>query len=160
MTLLARLTEVLDYKRDLGCFYWKAGHRSGLRAGCIGNHGYEQIKALGVLYLTHRLIWLFENGVSPQGIMLDHADTNRLNNRFDNLRVCTFAQNSTNSRLSKASKTGRKGVYFEKSRNKYKAQISVNGKSKFLGRFLNKDDAHAAYISAVVEIHPSFARAG
>ncbi|MCG0943742.1 hypothetical protein IMAU40003_01004 [Lactiplantibacillus plantarum] len=36
------------------------------------------------------------------------------------------------------------GTYFNKSRNKWRAQIKINGKNKFLGNFLTQEEAIAA----------------
>lgn len=41
-----------------------------------------------------------------------------------------------------------KGVYFNKKCNKYCAQISINGKKKFLGLFKTEAEAHEAYMKA------------
>lgn len=44
-----------------------------------------------------------------------------------------------------------KGVNWDKKRNKWRAQIRLNGDVKFLGRYLNEDDAARAYNQAVFD---------
>jgi hypothetical protein len=55
------------------------------------------------------------------------------------------------------SKTGYKGIYFIKSRNKYSSTIMVNGVSTFLGYFINIDDAIATRNIASSIYHGEFA---
>jgi len=45
-------------------------------------------------------------------------------------------------------KFGMLGVTYEKSRSKYRADIYVNGKANFLGRFITANEAHEVYLKA------------
>jgi hypothetical protein len=91
---------------------------------------------------------------------VDHIDGDGLNNRRDNLRVATHAQNLRNRGKNKNNKSGYKGVYWHKATKKWKAQIKVNGKEKYLGLFDNPEDAHKAYCEAAKELHGKFANYG
>ncbi len=51
--------------------------------------------------LAHRMIWTMKRGRIPYGMVIDHKDRNPFNNKLDNLRVCTQAENMRNK--SKAS---------------------------------------------------------
>lgn len=66
---------------------------------------------------------------------IDHKDQNPLNNQRKNLRAATHSQNLHNCGASKNSTTGVKGVWFHKARGKYVAEIRVEGKLYWLGRF-------------------------
>ena len=48
---------------------------------------------------------------APKGMDVDHINGDTLDNRRENLRICTRAQNSQNKRLRVDSKSGYKGVY-------------------------------------------------
>jgi hypothetical protein len=48
----------------------------------------------------------------------------------------------------KNSKTQVLGVYYDKSRDKYGAEIRIDGIKRHLGRFATAQEAHAAYIKA------------
>ncbi len=72
---------------------------------------------------------------------VDHIDCNRLNNTISNLRWCTIQQNNFNFSLSKQSTTGVKGVVWIESNKKYRAKISYNNRTIYLGSFINIDDA-------------------
>lgn len=109
-------------------------------------------------YQVHRIIWELHNGSIPDGFVVDHKDGNKLNNKLENLRLCTQAENVLNCAASKNSKTKIKGVFFDKSRGKYRTQISVKGKLYFLGRFEKLEDAESAYRKASITLHGEFRR--
>ncbi|PDS97535.1 hypothetical protein CO659_12790 [Rhizobium sp. S9] len=56
---------------------------------------------------------------------------------------------------SKANQSGYKGVSFDKTKNKWLAQIEIGGKSKHLGRYDNADEAAKAYDAAVISYYGS-----
>ncbi len=74
---------------------------------------------------------------------VDHIDRNPKNNKLENLRLVTRQQNSIN-KLDHALK----GVHYRKDRNKFSAQIKVNGIKTHLGNFDTAEEARAAYLSA------------
>lgn len=88
----------------------------------------------------------------------DHKNGNGLDNRRENIRVCTASENMRNRRKQKAKVTSvYKGVHFFKPHNKYSASISVNKKRIFLGYFENEHAAAEAYNKKAIELHGEFA---
>lgn len=87
-----------------------------------------------IIYL-HRYIMNFPDGV------VDHINHNTLDNRKENLRVVSNADNIRNGTVRINNKTGVNGVYFRKDRNKYIARIKVNYKSINLGSFDTLEEA-------------------
>lgn len=83
----------------------------------------------------HRLIMK-----PPDNMVIDHIDGNPSNNRRSNLRICTQHQNTMNSRYTH-NKSGVQGVFWDKSRNKWVAQIAINKKHIHLGRYNTKEEA-------------------
>lgn len=77
----------------------------------------------------------------PKGMVVDHINHMTYDNRKENLRICERSQNQMNQKLRSDNTSGRKGVYFDKSRNKWMASIAFGGRTKYLGRFDNKEDA-------------------
>jgi hypothetical protein len=73
----------------------------------------------------------------------DHKNRNGLDNRRNNLRDATNKQNAENQGLSKANKSGHKGVCWVKSRSKWLSQIKHLGRTKHLGYFNKLEDAIA-----------------
>ena len=107
--------------------------------------------------LMHREIL----GISAESssIAADHIEPSEtLDNRRCNLRTANSYQNKWNSPIRQCNTSGYKGVYFEKESGKWKAQISVMGKRKNLGRFDKPELAHMAYRKAASIYHGEFAR--
>ena len=89
--------------------------------------------------------------------LIDHKDRNPLNNQRDNLRPATYSQNAMNSKISKRNTSGLKGVYWDKQKQKWVAQITINGKQIRLGFFDIKEEAHQVYCEAVTKHFGEFA---
>lgn len=94
----------------------------------------------------------------PVGLEVDHINGNHLDNRRENLRVCTKAENSRNKGVRAHNKLGVKGVYLDARRGKYRAQIRVDGRKHDLGCFDSIDAAKARYNQAALEFHGQFAK--
>jgi len=96
---------------------------------------------------------------APPGLLVDHSNTNSLDNRRENLRLATPSQNSCNSRRDKSKTYSRyRGVSFSKRKGKWFATIRVNGKKIWLGYFDNELDAAKAYDAAARMYHKEFAQ--
>ena len=72
---------------------------------------------------------------------VDHIDNNKLNNNVNNLRYCTQQENCMNRQLNSNNTSNHKGISFNKQKNKWCAQIKINGINKHLGYFENIEDA-------------------
>lgn len=152
-----RLKELLHYDPETGEFTWLVDHcrvRIGCRAGTKAKDDYVHITVDKHRTLAHRLAWLYMTGRWPNGI-IDHANLNKSDNRFCNLREATFQQNNVNRKAKAAS--GYKGVCRVGSR--WKAMIWAGGTSRHLGYFDSAEDAHLAYVEASKKTHGEFSRA-
>jgi hypothetical protein len=69
-----------------------------------------------------------------KGEVVDHRDTNGLNNRRYNLKVCTNQQNLRNRGANNNTTSGHKGVSQNKKNGRWDAKIGVNGKVLWLGQ--------------------------
>lgn len=103
--------------------------------------------------LLHRLIMS-----APDGVYVDHKSRDGLDNRRNNLRLATPAQNQHNQRTNTANRSGYKGVHFHKGGKKWWSQITVNGKRISLGLHDTPEAAHAAYCAASSAMHGEFGR--
>ena len=72
---------------------------------------------------------------------VDHINHDTYDNRKYNLRVCTNSQNNMNRGLQSNNKSGITGVCWNKNKNKWEAQIYLNGKHIHLGLYIKKEDA-------------------
>jgi len=97
-------------------------------------------------------------GKPQAGMMIDHINHNRLDNRLSNLRHCTQSQNQMNSVISSRNTTGFKGV--SPAGNKFRACININGKSVKLGCFVTAELAHRAYSKRAIQEYKEFAYIG
>ena len=74
-------------------------------------------------------------------VYVDHHDGNRLNNRSYNLRIADYSQNGFNRGIGRLNKSGRVGVHWSKTNNKWCAMIRAYGYHKNLGYFDDFADA-------------------
>ena len=88
---------------------------------------------------------------------IDHRNGNPSDNRWDNLREATSAQNKANRTRPTTNKTGFKGVSFNERSRRFCAHISIGNKTVFLGSFATAEEAHAAYVAKARDIFGEFA---
>ena len=166
------LHECFEYSPDIGELKWKIrprNHFVSSRGFTIFNsrfankvikghskEGYIRVKLDGKLYKAHIIIWAMQTGKWPEK-HIDHWDRNESNNKWDNLREATVAQNGANRGKQKNNTSGYKGVSYMKDRDKWNAQISVNNKKISLGRFETKEEAYESYCKAALKYHGEFA---
>jgi len=97
-------------------------------------------------------------GLIPHdGKQVDHINRNTLDNRRENLRLATSAQNQHNSPKKRINTSGYKGVYFHSVTGLWHSRIVVQGKIIYLGYFRKKEDAAEAYRLAAIKYHGDFA---
>jgi len=93
----------------------------------------------------------------PKEKVIDHIDHNGLNNKRENLRICTLTQNAANQRKGKGS-SNFKGVYWDKREQKWRGAIRHKGKHLHLGSFNDELEAAKAYDKAAKEFWGEFAK--
>lgn len=95
---------------------------------------------------------------AKDGSVIDHRNGDGLDNRRDNIRVSSRAQNAWNQGLSRNNTSGFKGVDLHSQSLRWQARIRWHGKHHFLGFFDSPEEAHNAYCKAAERLHGEFAR--
>ena len=150
---------LLKYDPLTGNLIWRvtksATAPAGSIAGSVNAKGHVNIQIDKRMYSAHQLVFLIHHGVIPDEI--DHRNGIKTDNRIDNLRPCTSSQNKGNIGLLRNNRSGYKGVSLNTRSNKWHAQIKINGKQTYLGRFDDPADATRAYNTAAIEHFGEFA---
>ena len=154
MLTAQRLRELFSYNEETGQLTRltnAGGRRAGTIAGNVSNDGRVQIYVDDKNYKAHRIIWLLVTGNWPE-YDVDHIDGNPSNNSWKNLRDVPHDINLQNRQgATKGNSTKTAGVTMN--RNRYGAQIKIDGKRVWLGTYDTPEEAHAVYVKAKREHH-------
>lgn len=169
------LRKLLEYDPDTGFLTWKPRGREFFRrdadqktwnAKFAGRQAFNQRGPGGYLvseifnrpYRAHRVAWALSHGEWASEI--DHINGDRADNRIANLRAVTRSENSRNAARSRRNRSGVVGVSVDTLTGKWRAQIGVAGRARFLGLFETLDEAVAARRRAEVQygFHPNHGR--
>lgn len=120
-----------------------------------GSGGYVHADRSNLRIALHRLI----AGAGDRD-KVDHINGDPLDNRACNLRFYIRGQNRANAGPSRTfGRTSRyKGVSWASTKNKWLANIHIEGKTYYLGRYAEEKDAARAYNVAALEAWGEFAR--
>lgn len=155
------LHERFAYDPETGIFIFKKSPNRrkpiGSTAGSFVKEGYVYLGVNGVNYLAHRVAYLMHYGFLPDGF-IDHKDSDKWNNRIDNLRPASRSENAANSNISARNTTGVKGVYFDKRMRRYVGRLKKSNKLILVGTFATLHEADLAMREARVIHHGEFAR--
>ncbi len=112
-------------------------------AGCTpnGQGRYLGLSIDGRAYQAHIVIWAMMTGAYPESTV-DHKNRNGHDNRWENLRQATLAQQQANRGLFKNNSSGLRGVY--RKNTGWHAQVRHNGKTQSLGMFRTIEAAGVA----------------
>lgn len=154
-----RLKELLHYDPESGNFTWLVSTSNSVKvgdvAGGVNGRGYLLIRVDTLLYSAHHLAVLYMKGVWPKDLV-DHKDTNRVNNSWNNLRECNSFQNQMNRKRNKNSTTGVKGVTASKGRKTFKVVVG----KKYYGSFKDIESATEAAMKIRENLHGEFTNHG
>jgi hypothetical protein len=131
----------------LNKFLWKAIKKRNKYTDICSTH-------YGRIVRMHRLVM----NVTDSSILIDHINCNPLDNRKQNLRICTAKQNSRNrKKWSGKYSSIYKGVCWNKIHKKWTSRIKTDSKRILLGYFDDEILAAKAYDRAAKKYHKNFA---
>ena len=95
------------------------------------------------IFLIHQLIAMTFLGHKPDKhkLVIDHINSNKLDNRIENLRIVTQRENTTKERTLKSGLPTGVTVCGKK----FRSRISINKIKKNIGLFLTSEEASQAY---------------
>ena len=95
---------------------------------------------------------------APAGLVVDHRNSNSLDNLRSNLRIATQGENTKNRRKTKSKTSSQfRGVYFDRHAGRWASRIKSNGKDIWLGLYDKEIDAAKAYDAGAKKYHGEFA---
>ena len=108
----------------------------------------------------YRMIYLhrFLLKLTDKKIFVDHVNMDTLDNRKENLRICTHSQNQMNTNKNSRNSLGYKGITYDKRVNRYYASITLDKKTFYLGGYIDPIDAAKAYNKAAIKFFGEFAK--
>lgn len=107
----------------------------------------------GQKYRSYRLAWFYMTGEWP-ALGVDHINGIANDDRWDNLRQATSAQNNRNSKRRSDNKSGIKGVFWDKRDRKWRAHIG----KRCLGYFNDIETAKKVRHAAATALYGEFVR--
>lgn len=151
---------VLRYDPTAGRFFRLKNGRAGRKIGdevlgTVNSSGYIVLNFFRRPVLAHRIAWLLMTGAWPPD-QIDHVNRIRTDNRWENLRSATLAQNNANVIKKGRHRSLPMGVKQNPRDKLFYATISVANKDTHLGCFRTSEQAHSAYLSAKEKFHGPF----
>jgi hypothetical protein len=153
----ALLHELFDYDSVAGGLVWRINKnraRIGMRAGWVDQLGYRSVGINKRRYKEHRLVWAWHGRAEEKE--LDHINGDSQDNRIENLRRATRAENMWNTGVRKDNRAGVKGIGFK--RGRWRARLQVNKKPVHVGTFDTREEAEAAITAARKDLHRCYAK--
>lgn len=151
------LDTVLKYDPIAGTLTWCSKHHSkrvvvGSRAGNLHKaSGYREITLFGHKYPEHVICWVIYHRRWPKG-QIDHGDHVRDHNWISNLEDVTFLQNMRNRAQMSGTVSGMQGIWFNKRRNRWVAEITMGGKKVYQASFKYQTEALEARRLKLIEL--------
>lgn len=127
--------------------------KAGTSSTAKDRDGYLVVGVDGKLYRAHRMVWLYIHGSLPENCDIDHINRVKDDNRPENLRAISHAENLQNKTRYKNNRTGFKGVWRSNQTGKFVAVIEHMGKRYHIGCFEAPEDASIAYEEKANELH-------
>ena len=149
---VASFKHLLEYSN--GELYWNENAPikvRGKRAGFVNAKGYSKIELNGKKYGAHQIVFAMHHGYIPHCI--DHINGIKNDNRIENLRSATKAQNGYN----RSSTRGCKNVTYRHDTKNWRVTLRLNNRVCSFGSYKDKELAELVACEARAKYHGEFA---
>jgi hypothetical protein len=141
------LAERLDANtlRTDTCWVW---------TGTVNPRGYGLMGWQKKYHMAHRLAWEASHGLPvPDGLEIDHMCRVRSCVNPEHLQAVTRKLNTENISLARNNTSGSRGVSWDKSKGKWRAYTSHNGRRISAGTYRSKEQAEEAALQLRMRLH-------
>lgn len=154
------LRELFNYDQSTGLLTWREPRWLKKKEAFTRpdrTNGYLPICIGKFRTYVHRVAWVIAHGRIPKGMLIDHIDHDRTNNRLSNLRLVTRTNSNRNLTRRSTNKSGFNGVYWYARKRRWIASIGHEGRTVHLGSFLELHQALAIRAEAEQRLgyHPN-----
>lgn len=148
------MEDIVQYHKE-GYLTWKVSPSYKIKVGsvvgskCRGEYlgfGYK-----GKKYTLHRVIYELHYGPIPKGMLVDHINRDKFDNRIENLRLASPAGNSANSSRGLA-----RNCYWVEHAKAYQVRVQFKGMYFFGGYHSKLEDAMVAAAKLRQEVHGEY----
>ena len=158
----AQLKELFDYDAS-GTFVRRSNGKIVVQNLSKGQR-YPRISVNGKPRSLHRIVFCWHHGYFPK--VIDHINNDRIDNRIENLREATQANNCLNRKHHGNSKSPYKNVYGQTYRTisgpikQWSVNVTINGKRKYFGSYDDIEFANLVAIEVRDKYHGAFVNHG
>ena len=131
--------------------------RAGKTAGVRKADGRVEVKLDGRTFKAARIIWAMHYGATPPDVV-DHIDGDPGNDRVENLRAATAAQNAQNRAHISTNSSGVRGVTWHAQSKKWWVRVTLNGRTRSFGLYSSLETAAVVARGAKQQLFGEFAR--
>jgi hypothetical protein len=124
--------------------------------GIVNNHGYLRFGASGRIYYVHRIVYEAFYGLIKDGYVIDHIDSNPLNNAISNLQCISQSENAKRGKTGTCKSVGKRPVQsFDTATNEERVFHSMNAAEKYFGicRASIRNVAEGVYQTALSKLN-------
>ena len=159
---ISELRALLRYEPETWKLYWHEGLKNNSYAGkeaftAASDGGRRVGMVRRVRFKAHRVCFALIHGRWPVG-MVDHIDGDQSNNREENLREATHAQNNSNRGSQNGSASRYVGVSFDKASGKWKGQVYKDNRNHNTPRRVCETAAAIDRDRLAAQLHGQFTR--
>ncbi len=146
------------FKSEWAAIVWNKKYPGKIALNGLDKDGYRRGELCGHNVRAHRIIYKLVTGKEPNIICHENGSTE--DNRIDKISSGTISMNNKDKAKHITNTSGITGVRWREEKNRWFAEIGIDGKKKHLGCFRTKEEAIAARKAAEIEYgyHPNHGR--